>query len=412
MRRAVVVGGSLAGLFAANLLSRSGWQVLVLERSGDELASRGAGIVTHPELFAALKRCQISVDDNVGVWVDGRVVLGQDGAVLAQLELPQMLTSWGRMYRLLRRALPDGCYRHAVTVESIDAVQGRVTARHGVAEFHENADLVVIADGIRSSLREQLEPNDQPVYAGYVAWRGLVDERALSDQTHAALFEKFGFCLPDGEQILGYPVAGEGDKVGPGERRYNFVWYRPADANERLNQLLTDAAGRIHANNIAPHLIRPEIISEMREAARSCLAPQFAEVVLKTEQPFMQPIYDLAARRLVYGRAVLIGDAAFVARPHVGMGVTKAAEDAVALVDALSDGADPEHALMTFEDQRHKAGEAVVERARRLGAYMQAQILSSEERAMATRYRSPKAVMCETALTAHAALEVSHRAHA
>jgi 2-polyprenyl-6-methoxyphenol hydroxylase-like FAD-dependent oxidoreductase len=386
--------------------------VLVLERSGDELASRGAGIVTHPELFAALRRCGISANDNVGVMVDGRVVLDASGEVLAQLDLPQMLTSWGRMYRLLRSALPEDCYQHAVTVESIDADNGRLGARRGATRMTEDADLVVIADGIRSSMREQLEPLDQPIYAGYVAWRGLVDERLLSEPTHRCLFDKFGFCLPDGEQMLGYPVAGAGDTIAVGERRYNFVWYRPADANRQLPGLLTDQDGVLHANNIPPHLIRPDVVAAMRDAACSHLAPQFAEIVLRTEQPFMQPIYDLAARRLVYGRAVLIGDAAFVARPHVGMGVTKAAEDALSLVDALTECADISQALEQYEEQRHDAGEAVVERARRLGAYMQAQILSAEERAMASRYRTPQAVMCETALTASAALEVSKRVHA
>jgi 2-polyprenyl-6-methoxyphenol hydroxylase-like FAD-dependent oxidoreductase len=104
---------------------------------------------------------------------------------------------------------------------------------------------------------------------------------------------------------------------------------------------------------------------------------------------------------------VLIGDAAFVARPHVGMGVTKAAEDAMTLVDSLARHRDVASALESYQQQRHAAGCEVVQRARRLGAYMQAQIASEEERAMATRYRSPRAVMCETALTAHAAALMS-----
>ena len=53
-RRAIVVGGSLGGLFAANMLLRKGWDVEVFERVPDELAGRGAGIVTHPELFEAM----------------------------------------------------------------------------------------------------------------------------------------------------------------------------------------------------------------------------------------------------------------------------------------------------------------------------------------------------------------------
>jgi 2-polyprenyl-6-methoxyphenol hydroxylase-like FAD-dependent oxidoreductase len=406
MPRALVAGGSLAGLFAANMMCRAGWRVRVFERSGDELASRGAGIVTHPELFAALRRCGIDAENDLGVTVDGRVVLDQSGAVIAQIELPQLLTSWGHMYRRLRQSLPPGCYENGVTVASIDSQQGILTARRGSDLITEHGDVIVIADGIRSSLRNSLAPLDQPEYAGYIAWRGLVDEDQLSSATHASLFGKFGFCLPDGEQMLGYPVAGANDTVAVGRRRYNFVWYRPADAKSELNELLTDQSGRQHPYNIAPNLIREGVIKQMREAAEDHLAPQFAEVVRRTEQPFMQPIYDLVSRRLAFDRAVLIGDAAFVARPHVGMGVTKAAEDASALVDALIAHSEPQVALKFFESERLLAGEAVVGRARHLGAYMQAQIASVEERAMATRYRTPRAVMCETALTAHAAARV------
>ena len=53
-KKAIVVGGSLGGLFAANLLLRAGWDVQVYERVAEELEGRGAGIVTHPELMAAL----------------------------------------------------------------------------------------------------------------------------------------------------------------------------------------------------------------------------------------------------------------------------------------------------------------------------------------------------------------------
>jgi 2-polyprenyl-6-methoxyphenol hydroxylase-like FAD-dependent oxidoreductase len=406
MAKALVVGGSLAGLFAANLLHRAGWQVTVFERSGEELASRGAGIVTHPELFQALSRCGIAAHDNVGVTVQQRVVLGRDGSVVGELEVPQLLTSWGRMYRLLRSALPEDCYQNGVTIESIESIQGgcsRIKGRRGSQTLDASGDLIVIADGIRSHLREQLAPEDAPVYAGYIAWRGLVEEAQLSASTHAALFGKFGFCLPEGEQMLGYPVAGAGDTTAVGQRRYNFVWYRPADAQSRLPDLLTDVTGRIHQHNIAPHLIRPELVEEMRAAASQVLAPQFAEIVQRCEQPFLQPIYDLATSRLCYARSVLIGDAAFVARPHVGMGVTKAAEDAMTLVDCLTSHNDVQAALDSYQQQRHTAGQDVVQRARRLGAYMQAQIASDAERAMAARYRTPGAVMCETALTAHAA---------
>ena len=77
-------------------------------------------------------------------------------------------------------------------------------------------ELLIGADGGRSTVRTQFLPDVKPAYAGYVAWRGLVDEMSLSQQTRDALFEKFAFCLPPREQILGYPVAGQGNSTVPG----------------------------------------------------------------------------------------------------------------------------------------------------------------------------------------------------
>src|SRR5688572_13623013 len=77
--RAIVVGGSLGGLFAANLLLRAGWDVVVAERSGRALEGRGAGIVTHEELWAVLERAGVTVDDTLGVEVLSRVVLDHSG---------------------------------------------------------------------------------------------------------------------------------------------------------------------------------------------------------------------------------------------------------------------------------------------------------------------------------------------
>ena len=90
---------------------------------------------------------------------------------------------------------------------------------------------------------------------------------------------------------------------------------------------------------------------------------------------------ECVRERLVFGRTVLLGDAAFVARPHVGMGVTKAASDAMALADALRETPDDvAAALAGYERIRVEAGRAVVERGRQLGAYMQAQSTSAVER--------------------------------
>ena len=395
MKRAIVIGGSLGGLLAANMLHRAGWKVDVYERVGEALAERGAGVVTHAELDAAFRRVGIRVDSDLGIAVPARITLARDGTVISERAHPQVLTAWGRLYSLLKNNFPAQDYHAGKQLVAVAQDGGAVRASFsdgGTAE----ADLLIAADGIRSTVRQQYLPDVQPQYAGYIAWRGLVDENALSPATHALLFNRFGFCLPPREQILGYPVAGAHDAMAPGERRYNFVWYRPADAAE-LARLSTDDTGRVHQNGIPPPLIAKAVMAELRHAADTVLAPQFAEVVARTRQPFFQPIYDLESPDMAFGRVVLLGDSAFVARPHCGMGVTKAAGDAVALVDQIG-RAGVDLGVRLYSEQRVAFGRQIVAHARHLGAYMQAQLSTDRERAMAARYRTPDAVMTQTAV--------------
>lgn len=395
--RAIVIGGSLGGLIAANLLLRAGWRVDVYERVGEALAGRGAGVVTHEELFRALERAGVRIDDSVGVRVERRVAFDRDGSVLGEQPMVQVLTAWGRLYRLLKDALPAERYHFGRELQHVEQDERSVTARFA-GGGSETGELLVAADGIRSTVRAQMLPEARPVYAGYVAWRGLAGERSLCAATHAALFEKFGFCLPPGEQMLGYPVAGPNNSTEPGKRRYNFVWYRPADEKEALPGLLTDDAGRRYEHSIPPDRIRAEVIGAMRRDAEALLAPQFAEVVRDAALPLLQPIFDLESARLAFGRVAIIGDAAFVARPHCGMGVTKAAGDAVAMLNCLAAGDDVPSALRAYEAARRPFGTFVVGHARHLGEAMRSPGRAAAESTLAGRVRAAEFVMSEIAV--------------
>ena len=378
------------------MLRKQGWDVQVFERVATPLASRGAGIVTHPELRRILEGLGLDTHRDFGVEIRQRMTLARDGSLVGTFECPQVATSWDRVFRMLRGALPDECYVYGAELTDVEMLPDGVRAVFADGRTAEGA-LLVGADGVRSSVRQLLLGEVAPRYAGYVAWRGLLAEAEMPAQARADLFERFGFCLPPGEQMLGYPVAGENNDLRVGHRRYNFVWYRPAD-KAVLADLLTDATGHTHALSIPPPLIRPAVLDAMRTAAAATLAPVFAQVVAATKLPFLQPIYDLESPRLAFPRAVLLGDAAFVARPHVGAGVTKAAEDAACLAASLSAEPDMTLALTRYEAERLPAGQRIVRRGRHLGAYMQAEMTTDEERAAASRHYTPEAVMAETAV--------------
>ncbi len=402
--RAIVIGGSIGGLFAGLALHRSGWQVDIFE-STTALDGRGAGIVTHQALFDVMQSLGFSDTEGIGLPIDTRKIFAPDGAVLASMRVPQTVTSWGRLHRVLRAAFPDSHYHHGMALRQIESRADEVRCHFADGSSH-SAPMVVAADGIRSTVRAQLEPEAIPAYATYVAWRGLVDESHFNVPLLKELFPLFSFCLPPGEQMLAYPVAGENFVTTPGKRRCNAVWYRQADAEIALPELLTDINGNNNGMSIAPNKVRPQVIEQMQAEAASHLSPQHAAIVQKMHQPFIQPIYDVVSESMVHGRVVLVGDAAFTARPHLGMGVTKAAEDAQALADCLHRNADVPIALQRFKSIRQPVNEFIVERSRQMGSALQAALAGSEQSAL---YGSVESVIRETASYASVAAFVKAR---
>ena len=394
--RALVIGGSMSGLLAALALARRGIDVAVYERVPGPLAGRGAGIVAQPELKAALRTLGLDPEHDLGIEVATRVMLARDGRETHRVPVAQTMTAWDRVFHLLKAALPNANYHCGKELRRVEQ-NGGITAHFADGTAAEG-DVLIGADGIRSTVRQQYLRDVMPLYAGYTAWRGLVAEAAFPPKLHAALFEDFSFCLPANEQMLGYPVAGPDNDLRPGHRRYNFVWYRPASETGELLRLLTDDSGRTHALSIPPPLIARQVVADMRQAAREVLAPQFNEMVSLCEQPFLQPIYDLEVPRMAFGRVAILGDAAFVARPHVGAGVAKAADDALALARMLAEHKSVEGALKGFEAARIRAGARIIARARHLGAYVQADLKTEAEREYAARHRTPEAVLTETAM--------------
>ena len=393
-RRAIVIGGSMSGLLSALLLQRRGWRVDIYERVEGELSGRGAGIVAQPELIARLEGLGLRTAD-LGVRIARRQILSSDGGTTDELDCAQVATAWERVFRLLRDAFPPAHYHRGRSLKGFTQDANSVTAIFADGEA-ESGHVLIGADGIRSTVRQLLAPKVAPLYAGYVAWRSLIAEDAIPPETHRAIFEIMSFGLPPGEQFLSYPVAGPDNDVRPGHRRTNVIWYRPADESGRLKWLLTDSQGRTHDISIPPPLIRTEAIIEMKEAAERLLAPPFRALVRLMHEPLLQPIYDLASPRMAFGRVALIGDAAFVARPHVGAGVSKAADDAAALANTLGANDDVETGLKDFEAARLAENRRIIDWARHLGAYLQA-TQTHEEKASASRHATDAAVIKETA---------------
>jgi len=306
------------------------------------------------------------VSEDLGAAVGDRICVDRAGNVIHRAPWAHVMSHWANVYRPLKDRFPKDRYHFGKGLVSFVEEQNRI-----IANFEDGSiatgDLLVGADGLRSTVRSQLFPECEPKYGGYVAWRGLVEEQLISPQARAKLANNYWFVLPPGEMALCYQVP----RLGlPGRKDWNWVWYDPTTEAE-LADLCTDAMGRNHGIGIPPPLIRPEITERIKAKAREMLPDHIAQV-FTTGQPFFQSIFDVEAPKMALGRVCLLGDAAYVARPHVGMGVTKGALDAVCLARSLEMEDSIEKALGRYDELRSVFGRRAVARARYLGAYIEA----------------------------------------
>jgi len=389
-RRAVVVGGSMSGLFTAAFLRQIGWDVDVYERSKVELVGRGAGITGHPELLDALEASGAGTE-RLGIEVPKRIAIDRDGRVTEERPLRQILTSWDRLQRLLRATIDPARYHLGWNFERVEQNGRGVRVRFSGGRVEE-ADILVGGDGIRSSVRGQMAPDVQPIYAGYYIWRGAPNEADLSPRALKEIYPYFTFHLPPRQEVITYPIAGFDDDLRPGKRRFNFIWYRVADA-ARLRAMNVDENGVQHEYSVPPPLIRKDLIAEMHKDAHEILPETLLDALLAIKQPFVTPIYDFTAPAIVFGRVAMVGDAAANARPHMGFGMAKAATDAQALARHLDAHDDIDEALKAYNAERQPIGNTIVLHGRKLGTHMGVNLKTEEDRRMHALLQSDGAML-------------------
>lgn len=336
-RHAIIIGGSLGGLFAANMLRSIGWSVDIFERSTGDLDSRGGGIVLQPDVVEVFRRTGIELDRSaLGVQSRYRTVFRPDGSIQSKHLAPQTQTSWSLIYTTLKQAFGEEHYHRAKTLAHIE--QDEVT--HNVTAIFTDGtratgDLLIGTDGGNSTVRNQYWPEVQARYAGYIAWRGLLAELDMPQIARDTLHGDFGFANNQGSHILGYLVPGTGNDVRPGHRIYNWVWYRVVD-EKMLAEIMTDRQGKPRGYAIPEGLLADRWVEHLARDARNLLPPGFREAVLATPQPFAQAIRDLASDEIVSGRVIILGDAAAIPRPHTAASTSKAAANAIALAEELA----------------------------------------------------------------------------
>lgn len=368
----VVMGGSLGGLNAALNLRDAGCKVTVYERSQVPLAGLGAGIVLNPatiRYFAARSDFNLKALSVAARWVR---YMDQAGRMVHEQPCAYRFSSYNTLYRGLLDCFEPDRYHLGAAVIGFEQDHTGVDVLLADSQ-RVGCDLLICADGIRSTARRLLLPGLTPAYAGYIAWRGTVTQTELSPQTFTALREAITYHLMPNSHLLVYPIPVVDQLPGPNtsQSHFNWLWYRNVASGPALDEVMTDRDGTVRDISLPPGMVQEQHMADLRIAAATLPSP-LAEIIQATPQPFIQAIVDLEVPQMAFGRVCLMGDAAFVARPHAAAGTAKAAEDAwrLSLAMRAADG-NVIAALQNWEPAQLQLGQRVLERTRQAGQRLQ-----------------------------------------
>jgi salicylate hydroxylase len=340
------VGGGIGGLAAAAALTRAGIEVSVYEQA-PAIGEVGAGVLIGPNGVRMLHRLGLAgALEQVGGWVgEGSTYYRHDGTRVA----PVMTTDsagWPFTYGmhradlvdLLAGLLPDGAVHpgHRAVFFEQDEGQARVSFENGaVAE----ADVVIAADGIHSTLQRFVTEQATPVFSGSVAFRGILDTARVPWWRPKV----FQLWMGEGKHVIVFPV-----RAG---KQLNFVCFIPAEQAMRESW---SAPGD-------PDALR---------AAFEGFAEPVTELLRQVDSCFWWGLYDREPlERWTNGRLVLLGDAAHPMLPHLGQGANQSIEDSLALAMLLKDAtaAEVPAALAHYAQVRRQRTDIIQDGSRRSG---------------------------------------------
>jgi len=359
----IIVGGSVAGLTAALVLGEAGHQVEVLERSPRPLVGRGAGIVAHRSTLKYLCETVGRSPDSLTLTARSLKYMDEDGSIASEAPVSYRLLSYATLYsELLSQLASTNSYHSASEVVEFTDNGDQVVVRTRSADVWEG-DLLIFADGVHSMGRRTLLPSVSGRYAGYVAWRGTVDPDVMTSSDRGLINDGITYRILPNSHLLTYPIPHNG-----GRTMLNWLWYRNS-SEAHLRDLLLDTHGKQLELSVPQGAVRDTHIQQLYSDAESCLPPPLSRLVRACPDPFVQAIVDIEVPRMAMGRVCLIGDAAFVVRPHVATGSAKAAEDAWQLANHLrnADAREAPEFLAQWEQHQLALGRSLLARARHFG---------------------------------------------
>lgn len=333
-----IIGGGIGGVATAVALHRAGIQATVYERAS-ELREVGAGMMLWPNATRVLK--ELGLLERVAA-LSGRnerfLVRSQTGTILMDIglghfDVPALCTRRSDLLDALISALPAERVHLGHDFRYFEQQKSgvRIHFSNGTSMEH---DLLIGADGIRSRVRSQLLGNHEPIYRGYMVWRGLA--RIVGTASKGANSEIWG----RGQRFGILSTGGDW-----------FTWYATANADPGH---LDSGEGRQR------ELL--QMVAGWPEPVERLIAGTAANAIMKNGAYDLPPL-----KRWGSGRVMLLGDAAHPCTPNLGLGGCMALEDALALAKSFAKEASPELALRRYESLRRQRTRHVQQRSLLMG---------------------------------------------
>lgn len=362
----IIVGGSIAGCITAILLARLGMRVTILERSSGTLKGQGAGISLPVPLVNKCIELNLFDKDIPRLSMEARSffrksLLTQEAEKIWEQPIKVYTLNWMDVYRNLRKRLHAIDFRSSINVTRIQKESDGRYYLETACKTYFDADIVIAADGVESTIRKQLIPKNIETYVGYIAWRGVLETSSFELDQHLPYY-----VFPNGH-ILFYRIPADGyEKTG--KTLLNWVMYEvtPLDI---LSSRLTDYKNIRHTRSIPQRALHEEQRQYLHNYANQQLPPEAAKIICDTPHPFIQAVFDAQIQPYEDNQVIFMGDAATTLRPHSGSGVMKALSQAIDLYEFISK--DPDANLFMLLSQwksiQQKSNTEEIEKAKIMG---------------------------------------------
>ena len=277
------------------------------------------------------------------------------GHVPWSLPLDLQTFHWSALWENLRERVPDISYHQGQAVQSARMKDDNTV----ILELEDGVegvfDLVLFADGYRSTGRRLLFPDAALQYRGYMLWRGLLPESEITDSTPlGASVPRLSHQQEPGNTVM-YFIPDENGSTEKGSRVCNWASYIPL-LEEDIPQFMIDPNGHPREGAIPPGQMRIEEEERLKRLVIENLPEYYSDIIAKTRNTFVQLIYTADIPSYYRDRMCLIGDAGAVIQPFTGSGVFKGYNNVRSLIDELRNCDTVSYALKRWDAMQLRIG--------------------------------------------------------